>query len=1208
MADPRERLARLGPDERRILQVLSVICEPVGHAKVQEVLAVLGWKAQDGTPLSQQLGKGQRERLVHDGILSMTRSGYTCHPDVQELLTRDAVHEGCFAQIVAAAERVLPTRSASTFAWVADERRLRLFRVALYAGDEAAVLAQAGGQEVPLGQLDSGEVKFLVQACTRPAEPEWLNRLSPRLRLLALVPKLREDALGLTADPRDLRVMEEVLTPLAATEPDAAEALAEQYLLHARPAAAAPLLAGRDNPWALGLDGWRHFQHGEYPSAIERFEAAFAHLRKQSRKRRIYLPGLPGLLYLLTLLQRGTRVDREKVRETVDHCLRADRIDPVQYLFRQVGELAGVLSGDLSAQEAHWLSAHAMLREPFGRLFLCLSRHWLGERPAEPVIQALTTDAARAAETGLDWFAAEALALLRAVGAPGPLPELADPPAGLIPLAGLLAPKAQWELVLDALNELGAAAGAGAGTGAMAAAADRRLVWVLRLGQYRTALEPKEQKATRRGGWTAGRAVALQRLAEAPEEFPYLTPKDREICACIVREQEKSWYGNAARTLCRLDTDRALLAAVGHPCVIRDEAPETPLELVPAAPALTVERRRGDLLVRLEPFPREGETVLPVPEGAQRVRLVHFEPRHLEIARAIGPDGVAVPKAAVERLTQGLAAVAPVLTVHSDIGGGDTLAEAVPADARPHLHLSPIPGGLDLKLFVHPFGDWGPQLRPGEGRATLFAECDGRPMRCTRDLGAERAAARRVVEACPVLAGNPGWDWTLDDLEPALSALEQLYALGEDIALDWPQGKRIGLTPETRPGGMRIGISKRQDWLEIQGGLTLDDGRVLAMAELLERTAESQGRFVRLSEDQYLVLSEALRRRLDGLRGLLDQGRFHPLAAPAVEELIEGMELTASPAWKGILDRIAEAQSLEPEVPSTLQAELRDYQREGYRWLARLAHWGAGACLADDMGLGKTVQALALILTRAPAGPTLVIAPTSVCGNWMDEAARFAPTLRPLRFGPGDRAAMLAAAGPFDLIVTSYGLLQTEGERLGQVAWQTVVADEAQAFKNAQTKRSQAVMRINGGFRMIATGTPIENRLEELWNLFRFINPGLLGSLETFNRRFANPIEQQRDTAARARLRRLLKPFILRRLKSDVLSELPPRTEITLRLELSEGERALYEAMRRQAIERLEQHADGDNGQQRIRLLAEIMRLRRACCNPRLAMPDTDPS
>jgi SNF2 family DNA or RNA helicase len=145
-----------------------------------------------------------------------------------------------------------------------------------------------------------------------------------------------------------------------------------------------------------------------------------------------------------------------------------------------------------------------------------------------------------------------------------------------------------------------------------------------------------------------------------------------------------------------------------------------------------------------------------------------------------------------------------------------------------------------------------------------------------------------------------------------------------------------------------------------------------------------------------------------------------------------------------------------------------------------------------------------------------------------------------------------------------------------------------------------------GYLRMITTGTPIENHLGELWNLFRFINPGLLGSLEGFNRRFATSIEQHRDQGARHRLRQLLRPFILRRLKSDVLTELPPRTEITLRLELRAGEMALYEAMRQQGIERLEETAEANQGKARIQLLAEIMRLRRACCHPRLALPDSD--
>ena len=222
------------------------------------------------------------------------------------------------------------------------------------------------------------------------------------------------------------------------------------------------------------------------------------------------------------------------------------------------------------------------------------------------------------------------------------------------------------------------------------------------------------------------------------------------------------------------------------------------------------------------------------------------------------------------------------------------------------------------------------------------------------------------------------------------------------MVLDWPQGKRITLTAPLQLGQLGVAIRTRGDWLEVTGEARLSDGRVLAMRELLELAAASKGRFVRLGDNDFLVLSEALRRRLDGLRGLTDGGRFHPLAAPAIAEIIDGMDVAAAPAWQALLDRLATMRDLEPQLPSTLQAELRDYQAEGYRWLSRLAYWGAGACLADDMGLGKTVQALALILSRAPKGPTLVLAPMSVCGNWIDEAQRFAPdpeapALRPRR-------------------------------------------------------------------------------------------------------------------------------------------------------------------------------------------------------------------
>jgi SNF2 family DNA or RNA helicase len=256
------------------------------------------------------------------------------------------------------------------------------------------------------------------------------------------------------------------------------------------------------------------------------------------------------------------------------------------------------------------------------------------------------------------------------------------------------------------------------------------------------------------------------------------------------------------------------------------------------------------------------------------------------------------------------------------------------------------------------------------------------------------------------------------------------------------------------------------------------------------------------------------------------------------------------------------------------------------------------------MGLGKTIQALAVLLDRAKQGSALVVAPASVVRNWFHETNRFAPTLRPLIFGQGDRREMLDNLQPFDLLLCSYGLMQQESDMLTDKTFATIVLDEAQAIKNRATKRSQTAMQLQGDFKIITTGTPVENHLGELWNLFSFLNPGLLGSLERFNERFAFPIEKNQDKERRTQLRRLLQPFILRRRKNDVLDELPEKTEVTLSVELSPEERAFYEALRRQALENIEA-GDGDAGDKRFKILAELMRLRQACCHPRMVAPES---
>ena len=336
-------------------------------------------------------------------------------------------------------------------------------------------------------------------------------------------------------------------------------------------------------------------------------------------------------------------------------------------------------------------------------------------------------------------------------------------------------------------------------------------------------------------------------------------------------------------------------------------------------------------------------------------------------------------------------------------------------------------------------------------------------------------------------------------------------------------------------------------------------------------------------------------------------GEVHvtPVAAGWLQAQLEGAQLATDDAFRDRIETLVRAQHWHPRLPSTLQASLRPYQEDGYKWALRLAEAGLGAVLADDMGLGKTLQALAVLLERAAGGPALVVAPTSLTGNWIAEARRFAPTLDMQDFGTGDREALIAEARAGTVLVVSYPLQQIHAGALAARRWHTLVLDEAQAIKNAAAKRSQAAFELAADFRLALSGTPIENRLAELWSIMRVCNPGLLGTLAQFNSRFAVPIERDRHQGARRTLKRLVQPFILRRTKAQVLDDLPERTELVLRVQGNETERSHYEALRRQAVRDAERALKSDTpGQAHLNVLAQLTRLRRAACDPRLVTPE----
>jgi SNF2 family DNA or RNA helicase len=340
-------------------------------------------------------------------------------------------------------------------------------------------------------------------------------------------------------------------------------------------------------------------------------------------------------------------------------------------------------------------------------------------------------------------------------------------------------------------------------------------------------------------------------------------------------------------------------------------------------------------------------------------------------------------------------------------------------------------------------------------------------------------------------------------------------------------------------------------------------------------------------------------------------GALHPTDAAVVrlaEEALAGSNVQFSD-HAGILplarhlEALAQGEYLQP--PAGLTAQLRHYQAFGAAWMNGLLDAGFGAVLADDMGLGKTVQTLALLQARREAGrkgAALLIVPTSLLHGWKAQAAQFAPELRLLILHGPDRKALREQLGDADLVITTYPLLARDRDWLAGQQWPLVILDEAQTLKNPASQLAKALREIPAQGRIALTGTPMENSLQDLWTLFDWVVPGLLGDRKRFQTLFRNPIEKQGDASAQARLNRRLRPFLLRRTKEEVATELPPRTEILDLVTLPKSQQGLYETVR-SAMDQRVREAIGSRGlaAARITVLDALLKLRQVCCDPALA-------
>src|SRR5215207_3193101 len=429
-------------------------------------------------------------------------------------------------------------------------------------------------------------------------------------------------------------------------------------------------------------------------------------------------------------------------------------------------------------------------------------------------------------------------------------------------------------------------------------------------------------------------------------------------------------------------------------------------------------------------------------------------------------------------------------------------------------------------------------------------------------------------------------------------------------------GARLGLRARISPakssasegvaqGVMSLDRLVSYRWELSLGGQTLSQEEFEALAALKSPLVRLRGEWVRLDPEQVEAALQFFSRRDRESESALPEALRLGLGGVEQLEGLEVEEVDFEDGLKEWFDRLSGERKLELLSPSdSLRAELRPYQRGGYSWLDFVRKAGLGACLADDMGLGKTLQTLALLSRDRERGllqaPALIVCPTSVVSNWQREAERFTPYLRVLAHQGPDRLRgeeFLAEVEHTDLVLTSYALMRRDADMLQSAGWHGVVLDEAQNIKNPEAKQSKVAYQLSAGFRLALTGTPVENRLNELWSIMRFLNPGYLGSRQEFRRRFARPVEREGDEETLRRLHRLTKPLVLRRLKSDprVIDDLPDKQESKVYCHLSEEQASLYEAVVREVMEELE---DTEGIQRKGLVLSMLTRLKQICNHP----------
>ena len=1223
--------------ERSLLQIISVIYAPVAATPLASCAHHLGINdPQSGEAFTLHTIRPVLVDLIHTGFLEGSQGKYFCAAGIREEILLSSINDATFEAYSAQVMRSFSaTESFGRVLWQSIEHGLSHARIYLFQGRSEKLISTLDllNERYQYRESVLENPGFYPATFGTPANEKLLAPLSDEMFAVAFINLVDFGLAGLHDQSKLwalLKEREESMANVSSFKFALHDTQAEYSLLAGQhdlfpklPAGlhiqdTAKLLGGADTEkvqyddrhvqWHLSNSA-KQLTLGNIDSSIQAYENAVEIHRAVHNKRKgtsvIFASGFERF-YLLALVASAEQENISLALKILKK-LPFDTENAILTAYAE-SQTTGIFNFNIPLSEL----SESML----STLFYSLIKHWLGHTLSDGVLEVIESRYQQASKGNYKWIQAEYAQILGLFSHDKDeqkdyLKEAAELHNEIKTrtLFDLVKPQAEWERALNAMNQLVTPKEANATSDS-----EERIVWMLDTDRYNEyTLTPKLQKKTAKGTWSKGRNIALKRMKKEQQDLPPLGEHDLDLASVIYEQPDYDNYYHRGPQF-SLDLNNAWPKLVGHPNLFWDGARNTRIELTQNDFELLVSEEGENLRISFYPpfdDSQQDSQWLVHKETPTRLCIYQKSEQVMRLSEIIS-NGIVIPREAEKDLRNTLSTLAPMIHIQSDLEGVVD-AESIEPDSRIHANLLPYGDGLRVTLRVQPFGEIGGYFPAGQGRSKLSIEHEGKQLKTTRDLDTEKEQLDSLLRHSNILGEEEEFndEYIIEDPQNCLELLEQLHGEGESVIIAWPEGEVMRIASRFDTNNLRLSIYKSGDWFQLEGNVSTDPSLVLSLRQLLGLTQGNKGRFIQMEDGQYISLTSQFRKKLDAIHRYAELNgegaKISGLASLALEDLTDMVgELTVDEAWKSHIHNIQELDDHHPEVPSTLQTELREYQEEGFRWMSRLAKWGVGACLADDMGLGKTIQTLALLLERASLGPVLVVAPTSVSNNWESEIHKFAPTLKPHFYREGGREALLKKAGPFDVVIASYGLLQQDGDMFIDKHWATIVLDEAQAIKNINAKRTKIAHKLQADLKVITTGTPIENHLGELWSLFRFLNPGLLGTQQQFMEHFITPIERDNDNDARQHLKRLIQPFILRRTKTQVLDELPPKTEITVEIPLSEGERALYEAVRVSALENIaKDKGEKQQGGNHLKVLAAITKLRLASCHPKLVMEDS---